>query len=209
MGPQIKIHPLLEMLRELSSVTVQRIANAALHSASMAVGDRVFHCGEIATCMYILVDGKLVYRTWDADDTHLDELFCPGSGWIAEPGLWTDRWAHRGSLTAIRESKVLAINSEAFGGQIRINPRALLFTSRYAQGFLEWLSGLSDGELSDLHQGEDMRDVCHSFIPMDMLQGVIEPAINVASLGSMALSSLFKRSPLRRSAGRLSRLCEG
>ncbi|CAK0909813.1 unnamed protein product, partial [Prorocentrum cordatum] len=55
---QLRIHPLFSELCEISSVTVHRLANHALSHKLLCEGDTLFHAGEVATHMYIVVKGR-------------------------------------------------------------------------------------------------------------------------------------------------------
>lgn len=119
--------------------------------------------------MYITIEGRLAYRLNVGANDKQDVMIDRGLGWIAEPVLWTDRWIHCGQLIAIQESDNLAMNAEKFSEQVSLNPGALVFTSRYAKEYIAWLANVPAEHLSDIYQVKNMRLVCKSFVPLDMI----------------------------------------
>jgi len=163
--PQLRIHPLLDRLIDKSKVTANRLANVAMGHKLLAAGDYLFHHGEAATHMFIVVDGKLIYARLDSYGGVHKELVEKAEDWIAEPVLWTRRWVHCGLLKAIEDCDNLAIDSKKFAEQVKLNPEALEFVSEYAQNFIEWLNNEDPNDLSDISQGENLSELLAGFIP--------------------------------------------
>jgi hypothetical protein len=163
--PQMRIHPLLDSLINKSKVTVHRLANVAIGHKLLAAGDYLFHPGETATHMYIVVEGKFNYARLDSFGGLHKELVEKAEDWIAEPALWTRRWVHCGLLKAIEDSDNLTIDAKKFAEQVKLNPQAHEFVSSYALNFLEWLNNEDPNDLSDISQGEDVTQLFAGFIP--------------------------------------------
>ncbi|CAK0899575.1 unnamed protein product [Prorocentrum cordatum] len=163
--PQMRIHPLLDSLIKKSTVTVHRLANVAIGHKLLAAGDYLFHPGETATHMYIVVEGKFNYARLDSNGGMHKELVEKAEDWIAEPALWTRRWVHCGLLKATEDSDNLTIDCNKFAEQVKLNPQAHEFVSSYALNFLEWLNNQDPDDLSDISQGEDVSRLFAGFIP--------------------------------------------
>jgi hypothetical protein len=187
---QLKIHPFLNSLCDNSSVTVYRLSNSTIAHKLLAEGDSLFHPGESATHMYIVVSGRFKYTRLDALNKVLIEYVDKGEDWIAEPVLWTKSWVHRGQLSAIEEGDNMTLDTKSFSDNVKLNPQAHLFTSLYAQNFLVWLNSQDDSDLSDISQGEEMFDECRGFIPLDVYDDFILPAdVNSARSSKFYASS--------------------
>jgi hypothetical protein len=170
----LKVHPFLSELCTISSVTVHRIANSAVARKLLAQGDTLFHPGEAATHMYVVVAGSYLYKRVDVLGAPHCEEVQKGEDWIAEPALWTENWNHCGLLTAVDHSDNVTVDSVTFMEQVRLNPQAHVFTSHYARNFLHWLNGLPPEQLSDISQGENVSDLCRSFMPEIFRDGELE-----------------------------------
>merc|ERR1712176_1477126 len=83
--------------------------------------------------------------------------------WIAEPVLWTPAWVHVGSLKAESECRLLMVSPPHFGQVITENPSANFICQTYARNFLQWLNKLTNKNLSDIYQGEDIEGRVKSF----------------------------------------------
>jgi hypothetical protein len=165
--PQLSIHPMLECLIRRSKVTVNRLATGAVGHKLLAADDTLFHAGEVATHMYIVVQGKFNYVRIDAMNRPHQEVVEKGEDWIAEPVLWVQRWVHRGLLHALADSDNLTIDAKKFAEQVQLNPQAHQFAASYACNFIKWLNDQEWNQLSDICQGEDVGDLFKGFIPND------------------------------------------
>lgn len=192
--PQMRIHPLLDSLINSSKVTVHRLANVAIGHKLLAAGDCLFHPGETATHMYIVVEGKFKYARLDSFGDLHKELVEKAEDWIAEPALWTRRWVHCGLLKAIEDSDNLTIDSSKFAEQVRLNPQAHELVSSYALNFLEWLNNEDPNDLSDISQGEDVTSLFSGFLPRSFSSGKVGPNVSRANTAS---SRFFARSNAR------------
>merc|ERR1712173_515737 len=57
------------------------------------------------------------------------------------------------------------MGTKKFSDQVGLNPQALQLASGYARNFLRWLNDQDPNNLSDISQGEDVSELCKSFIP--------------------------------------------
>ncbi|CAK0866886.1 unnamed protein product [Prorocentrum cordatum] len=160
---QLQVHPFLAKLCDASTVTAQRLANAGISHKLVARGDFLFYPGEAATHLFIVVEGSSEYSRVDVSGNVCREAVKNNEDWIAEPVLWT-KWLHRGLLTALEDGDELAIDGKKFGELARLNPKAHTFASKYAHNFIKWLNDQDPRDLTDISQGEDMRDLVQSFM---------------------------------------------
>jgi hypothetical protein len=168
--PQMKIHPFLARLIDRSTVTMHRLANEAVGHKLLASKDCLFHPGEAATHLYIVVEGRFTYMRFDTTGVLHKEIVDKGEDWIAEPAFWTKRWVHKGLLKAIEASDNLTINAAKFGDVVKLNPQAHQFASGYAQNYVLWLNSQEADALSDISQGELIGERIRGFIPSAMNQ---------------------------------------
>jgi len=144
---------------------VHRLANHALSHKLLCEGDTLFHAGEVATHMYIVVKGRFCYLRADTLGLQHLEWVDKGEDWISEPALWTEQWSHCGRLTAVAHADNVTIDAGSFGDQVKKNPKAHVWVSGYATNFLKWLNSQKIDDLSDISQGEDVGDLIKSFFP--------------------------------------------
>jgi hypothetical protein len=168
---QLQVHPFLAQLCLRSSVTVQRLANAAISHKLFASGDFLFYPGETATHLWIVVQGSYVYTRVDSRGEVHRETVDQKEDWISEPVLWTS-WTHRGLLAALEDGDDLAIDGKKFCEQVSLNPQAHVFAARYAKNFMAWLNQQDFDQLSDISQGEHVSQLCKSFFEEDSEEGV-------------------------------------
>lgn len=184
--PQLSIHPMLDCLIRKSKVTVNRLAIEAVGHKLLAADDTLFHAGEVATHMYIVVLGKFNYVRIDAQNRPHLEVVEKGQDWIAEPVLWIQRWVHRGLLHAVADGDNLTIDAKKFAEQVQLNPQAHQFASAYASNFIQWLNEQDWNDLSDICQGEDVGELFQSFMPND-------PSIERSNSKISSGASIFTR----------------
>jgi len=192
--PQLRVHPMLDCLIQKSQVTVHRLANVAIGHKLLAANDCLFHAGEAATHMYIVVEGSFNYTRVDSLNRLHKEVVERGEDWIAEPALWTQRWVHRGMLQAADDSDNLTIDARKFAEQVGLNPQAHEFVATYALHFVEWLNGEDTNKLSDISQGEDIGDRIRSFMPVDRSdsKGSLDRSGSKMSTGSRFLRNSMR-----------------
>jgi len=162
--PHLSVHPLFQHLCEVSPVTMNRLANKAVSQKNLARFDSLFHAHEVATHMYIVMEGRLQYVRVDSAGKEMAEWVDKGEDWISEPALWTS-WEHLGMLTAVVPSELMLIDTVRFSEVVHLNPHALEITRIYAFNFLQWLNDQERDSLSDIWQGEDVGEVVKGLIP--------------------------------------------
>merc|ERR1711874_805884 len=108
--PVLTTHPLLKQLAADSNITMYRITAGAITQMSLARNDQVFHPGEKATHMDIVVKGKLKYEKLLENSMEFTHEWVDGSeDWISEPVLWAKEWTHIGGLIAVTESDMIRV----------------------------------------------------------------------------------------------------
>jgi len=163
--PHLKVHPLLEHLNSVSSVTMHRLANDGISRKTLASNDCCFIAGETATHMYVVVSGRLVYTKFDSKGNAQREYVDHAEDWIAEPVLWTPHWVHMGGLIAITETVLLVVADVKFMEKVRLNPQAFNIAKEYAVQFIDWLNCQEYDQLSDIQQGEKVGEIFKQFLP--------------------------------------------
>merc|ERR1719382_2380460 len=146
---------------------MQRLSKTAVSTKHLARDDFLFLPAEKATHMSLVVDGRLNYSRYIS---FIQETRCESveynEDWIAEPILWTQQWAHLGTLIAVKESVLLLVEPNEFRLKLSVNPHAFWLGRRYAEKFLMWLNEQRPDDLSDITQGEDRTEMLSTFIPL-------------------------------------------
>jgi hypothetical protein len=143
-SPFLAPHPFFAAFLKDNGHVVRKVCHSAMSTIFNSLGDVIFHFGEAAEEMLIVSSGSVRY-TWGAFGV---EDLTEGS-WISEPVLWTN-WAHRGSLLAKEDCRCCRINAAAFQeimGRFHLNRFDPI---RYAEAFVNFLSGKPAGEVNDL-----------------------------------------------------------
>eukprot|EP00928_Gymnodinium_smaydae_P033009 TRINITY_DN23762_c0_g2_i1.p1 TRINITY_DN23762_c0_g2~~TRINITY_DN23762_c0_g2_i1.p1 ORF type:complete len:850 (+),score=183.48 TRINITY_DN23762_c0_g2_i1:320-2869(+) len=126
---------------------VRQICHSAMATHTLSQGDVIFHQGEASIGMRIVKAGLLLY-TWGETETEMEEESLKEGSWISEAALWTD-WAHRGILSALKDSVVFSVDTKPFRDIIEKFAIAGFDLSAYAQGFIDRLNCTSE-EVTDL-----------------------------------------------------------
>lgn len=102
-------HPFFAHYEEMNMQAMRKLCHAALRSVLLSTGDDLFHNGEMAKAMYFVKSGELVYRR---PFGHMTDKLEEGH-WISEMVLWRP-WEHVGTVTAITESSLMALDASSF-----------------------------------------------------------------------------------------------
>mmetsp|Transcript_113992 Transcript_113992/g.322417 ORF Transcript_113992/g.322417 Transcript_113992/m.322417 type:complete len:744 (-) Transcript_113992:127-2358(-) len=164
--PQLSVHPLFDHLSKVSRVTIHRTSNTAIEHKYFARADIAFITGEHPTHMYIVVSGSLVYNRIDSQGQERRELVDKGEDWMAEPVLWMKSWVHLGMLTALKECNLMLLNPTKFGNIVHLNPGAYNLVLTYVKNFMQWINSVSDDDLSDIWQGENVSSRHRKFMEL-------------------------------------------
>jgi len=152
-------HPLFDEAHQKSEVLMQSLAGGVLLRKSLAHADYLFEEGMLATHMYYVVSGKLVYSR----PTEQDVDVMPDD-WMCEQALWV-QWYHLGTAQAEVECPVIYIDVHALGEAIRADPGLWALAGRYGKNFVDWLNEADTEDLSDHFQIKESIAMVKKFIP--------------------------------------------
>mmetsp|Transcript_27514 Transcript_27514/g.79072 ORF Transcript_27514/g.79072 Transcript_27514/m.79072 type:complete len:759 (+) Transcript_27514:64-2340(+) len=148
-SPVLTAHPFFCLYNKVNHVGVRHICHTAVCSVSLSRGDVIFSEFEIPVSprMFFVVSGRLVYvRTSEGQQNVVAKQ------WVAEGVLWT-KWAHRGTLRALTESRLLSLDAHRVANIMTTFPTVHGFN--YANKFVESLNQAAPGELTDIPGGEE------------------------------------------------------
>jgi hypothetical protein len=145
----LNTHPLFEHMCALSKVTMVRLVGTALSTAALGLGDVLFSGGAEGTHMHIVSGGKLIYRRTNHDDVDDKGQRAETDDWFCEPVLWT-KWAYLGVAHATHECELVGIHSANFIQVLKSDAHLMEDVYNYAWHFVENLSTIPYGSLSDL-----------------------------------------------------------
>jgi len=152
--PTLLKHPFLFMYSGQSSVAWGRVCTQAVRRLSLAVGDVVFDAGVDADSMYLVLVGRMGYALQRVSMAHVahsrDDCIMSAGEWCSEVALFT-AWVHVGTLCAVKNSEVLAVDAHRFLEVTVKDQKVVEATARYGSSFLQMLNAQAeDGELTDL-----------------------------------------------------------
>lgn len=109
-SPLLMKHPFFWIYSRVNPAAVRRLCHSAVADVSLSRGDVLFSELEVPvkSNMFFVMDGKLVYSTGLFDQQNVEY-----GQWLSEAALWT-LWAHRGSLQARSECRLLALDAQRF-----------------------------------------------------------------------------------------------
>lgn len=146
-GPFLSTHPLMTAAAAVSEPAVHVLSDAALTLKHFAAEDTVYGRSTMATHMFWLCSGQLIYRRRGKPEEKLYD-----NDWACEGSLWT-YWATRGDLRSSAESQVITLESSTFVNVLRMNELMLAMMSSYAELYLEWLNSVDTATLTDISYG--------------------------------------------------------
>lgn len=117
---------------------MKKLSNTALENLSLARGDTVFSCGEVAKDMVLALTNFLVYVPY----VQAQDVAQIGAGhYVSEACLWTS-WTRQGQLQASEEATAMRINADKFREVINKNGLVQAFAKGYATAFLAGMNAM-------------------------------------------------------------------
>jgi len=150
------IHPVMSQILGEPGI-IQGLVYSGLKLRMLAARDMVFTSGAIAKGMYMIVTGEVDYK-YRGSRTHQRG----GEGdWLSEAALWCP-WTHRGDCMAIQDTKMIAIDHNAFGEVIAKEPMQMSRLALYAEWFCNRLNTAPEQAakdiITDLSKGEAAKE---------------------------------------------------
>lgn len=167
--PAVSVHPFFAHYAEANVRAMHQLCHSGLRSVHLSTDDVLFNPGEIASSMFFVLGGELVYRkqldkaatdpdasmrTSDAQgggDQVFEKQAVHAGEWICEMVLWTP-WEYHGQLRAATESSLDALDAAQFHDIVVNNKAGQGDIRMYACAALQLLNGNSTSLLgySDL-----------------------------------------------------------
>jgi hypothetical protein len=107
--PILITHPFFSHYEEMNGKAMRKLCHTALKNVMLSAGDDLCHVGETAKAMYFVKTGELAYRR---PFGHMTDKLEAGD-WICEMVLWRP-WEHAGTVTAVTESILMALDVHVF-----------------------------------------------------------------------------------------------
>jgi hypothetical protein len=139
---RLAVHPLLGHMEDAHSSTMHSLASAAFSERSLASQDALFTEGQAAKQFHMLLKGRITYTKAEETQTATEKE------WLCEAAIWTS-WSHRGTAHAATEVMLVSIEAKRFRDFIADSP-ILRSVSSYALRYVEWLSSIPRGCLTDV-----------------------------------------------------------
>jgi len=157
---QLMTHPFFACFNEVNPVGMRKICHHAVSFMSLSVGDVLFSDHEEPTNprMFFVMHGKLEY----AHNDYAEVAVIGSSTWVCEAVLWT-KWVHCGTLRAISESKLMALDAKKF--QNIMGTLISMHVTRYGESFVYNLNQQAKVEHTDYEElTEEMEDsLCYAY----------------------------------------------
>merc|ERR1712196_404942 len=128
----------------MGELAVHVLSDDALTLKHFAAEDTVFVRSTMASHLYRLCRGEMIYRRRGKSDERMHD-----NDWACEGCLWT-YWATRGDLKSNAESQVITLDSRTFVNVLKMNEVTLAMMSSYAEIYIEWLNGVDNADLTDI-----------------------------------------------------------
>lgn len=143
-GRVLREHSFFDCYTDINPQGIRKVCHMAVHSSHVSRGDIIFSDLETPAWprMFFIVSGKLHYKQVEEKPRVLQK-----DQWAAEAVLWT-LWMHVGTLRAMGESDILAVEAEKF--QHIISPFPTNHAFLYATAFVECLNNVDEDLLTDL-----------------------------------------------------------
>mmetsp|Transcript_130623 Transcript_130623/g.406147 ORF Transcript_130623/g.406147 Transcript_130623/m.406147 type:complete len:727 (-) Transcript_130623:51-2231(-) len=150
-SPHLMGHPLFVHIETNMKAVMQRLCHNALKNQTYAEKETVFNWGDMATKMYFIKAGYLIYTKVDGAE------LAPPPGpqdWISEPVLWTT-WRHQGDFISDDTSELISVEPKRFIDVMAVHPRPWYFSKHYAALFIANLNSTPRASLSDVMRDPD------------------------------------------------------
>jgi len=149
-SPMIILHPFFHLYNWVNPVGVRHICHTAVKSVSLSRGDVIFSEFEVPVSprMFFVTSGRMVYVRCTESQQRVQ-----ARQWVAEAVLWT-RWAHRGTLRALTECRLLSMDAQHVASIMSTFPTC--HGLNYAMKFVAGLNKASAcGSLTDIQDSEE------------------------------------------------------
>lgn len=161
-GRHLAVHPFLKTYNLINPSGMKKVCHVGVQYFTFTMGDVIFHEFEVPANprMLFLIQGKLVYRY--GRDT---ESYRLSSGqWSSEASIWVEHWTHLGTLSAVLESQVMALDAQRFARIVHTYPT--LHLRVYAKFFIDYMKRMFENRLlTDLCPDEfELAEVVHEAV---------------------------------------------
>mmetsp|Transcript_16451 Transcript_16451/g.47656 ORF Transcript_16451/g.47656 Transcript_16451/m.47656 type:complete len:820 (+) Transcript_16451:79-2538(+) len=174
--PFLEKHSYFEEYANESKAAMGHLCYKALCKVEMSRGDALFHVAADAQQMFFLTSGTLFYRRErGVKDVRRITVVEQGS-FFCETVLWMP-WVHRGTMKALIEAEIIAMDSAKFREVTRAHPTVARHARRYAVSYREEL-------VKQIDRGRDMWD-----LPSDLIYSGMEDTRSIHA-ESQVLSEL-------------------
>lgn len=169
-------HPFFYCFNEINPTGIRKVCNQCVYPQSLSVGDVLFSDLEAPTNprMFFIEKGTTQYKQ---ESRALLIKFVEHKEWLCEQVLWTP-WTHCGSLQAVTETRLLALDAKKF--QSLLSGAHDAHISRYAEAYVSVLNELGKDGLTDVGcVNEDMDDIIAYAYPEMVPEDEEEPDTNL------------------------------
>lgn len=145
-APLLKYHRFFKRLDHEVPAIMFKVCSTCLQNRSYAVDDLVFQPGQECDFMYFVKTGTFEYQV-----ENLLPLETPlaARAWASEAIIWTT-WVHRGRLTALEPSDLIAVKPDVFGSVLRMHLRTWVIAHRYGVQFVAMMNQYNQTSLTDV-----------------------------------------------------------
>lgn len=210
--PSYVRHPFLIIFARRSLIVMRKLCYVATQQSMLSQDDVLFSADEPADCLYILVEGTMLYKHRKSYETTLcsiNEWF-----WFCEAVLWT-HWVHKGEMRAQEVCELICLDAKQFREVIGRYHRDFAFVRQYASAFVKDLTELwmAEGSSSQATIGAQslVSDLVNFNQPGRAVAKVLEEANNMFAIqnqnsnNSRGFRSIRGRVSLGRTASSLLR----
>jgi len=141
-------HPFFLSYNHVNPGAIKNVCHTSVSSLKVAAEDVVFSEMEQPANprIFFVIDGVLKYSKPSQSEDEIREV--KSGVWIGEALLWTEDWLHVGTLTAVTDSQLLAV--EVKGMHDHIANFGTSHARHFAKLFTDNLNALASQDLSDI-----------------------------------------------------------
>jgi hypothetical protein len=151
-------HPLIEHAEEHSTVLIQGMVyaqapnlTAAFNLKHFSEDDLVFMDQVVENFMYFISSGKMRYICENTTNSRMQK-----GAWLLEAVIWVP-WMSQGSLESASESSVCVLDARLFVESVKLDTQMFDLMCNYANVFADWLSNLTEDQISDLSPSQQTK----------------------------------------------------
>eukprot|EP00747_Dinoflagellata_sp_TGD_P103243 gnl/TRDRNA2_/TRDRNA2_168904_c0_seq1.p1 gnl/TRDRNA2_/TRDRNA2_168904_c0~~gnl/TRDRNA2_/TRDRNA2_168904_c0_seq1.p1 ORF type:complete len:376 (-),score=40.79 gnl/TRDRNA2_/TRDRNA2_168904_c0_seq1:89-1216(-) len=187
-SPALWLHPFFPCYHDINPRGIRRTCNSAMNALGLSRDDTLFSQFEksVKPLMYFVLQGTLLYM----QEGVTRHVTVTAGMWISEPELWTSNWIHQGTLRALTECRLAALDARKFQELISTFPsnHAIL----YADAFVHMLNDTA-AEITDIGSMQTVEKLMELAFPQEFARSKRSSSASIRESIRSSLRSSTKK----------------